>query len=61
MCLICIKLLRQEITLEEAQKAAREINYTRHGSDHAAELEESIRKMDLKMLAKVLKDGINES
>lgn len=61
MCLICVKLLKQQMTLDEARKAAREINYTREGSDHAAELEQAILKMDLNMLSRVLQDGTENS
>ena len=60
MCLICENLLEQRMTLFEAKKAAIEINYTRQGSDHVAELEEAISKMDLEMLDRVLEYGTDK-
>lgn len=54
MCMICVDLIKQRMTLQEAKKNAREMNYTREGSDHYAELEQAIEKGDMDRLNEML-------
>jgi len=60
MCMICVDLIKQRMTLVEASRNAREMNTTRAGSDHYMELEQAIENLDLDKLAKVLDEGTQE-
>jgi mevalonate kinase len=61
MCLICVDLIKQKMTLPEAQRNASEMNLTRSGSDHYAELEKAIKELDLEKLGQLLDENEKET
>ena len=58
--MICVDLIKQRMTLVEAQRNACEMNTTRAGSEHYMELEQAIEEMDLDKLSRVLDEGLEE-
>lgn len=65
MCIICIELVKQKMTMGEAKRAATEIILDVEDSnseefDHYSKLIESIRDLDLEKLGEVLDEGIKD-
>jgi len=52
--MICVDLIKQRMTLKEAQRNAGEMNRTRSGSDHYAAIEKAIRESNFTALAEIL-------
>lgn len=62
MCIICAELIRQKMTLLEAERNLGEmVNNPKESLDklqHYARLKESIEQMDTKELDKILEKGV---
>ena len=64
MCIICCELLKHNMKIEEAGKAASEIILTSEDLDevfHAAELKRAIEKLDLDKLDKIIEAKSNDN
>lgn len=64
MCLICVELIKQRMTIPEAERAARELVvltpqdlWAKDSLEHTIELLESLEDLDLDKLGKVIEEG----
>ena len=61
MCLICIDLIKQKMSISEAYRAARELSETPEGLDkHIFELGLALDSLDLEALERILEEGRND-
>jgi hypothetical protein len=63
MCIICIELVKQRMTITEAERNVGEMVSTAKDDkdfDHYVELDEALYELDLEKLGKVLEDGSDE-
>ena len=61
MCMICVDLIKLNMTLKEAERASTEIVQTvkpgDDNSEHYQELNEAIKDLDLDTLSEILDEG----
>ncbi len=60
MCMICVELIKQNMTMLEAGKASDELIVTakpEEDTTHYKDLKESIEEMDIEKLGNVLEEG----
>lgn len=58
MCLICVELIKQKMSISEAWRAARELSETAEGLDkHIFDLGLALDSGDLEALDRILEEG----
>ena len=57
ICLICVELIKQRMSLGEAERNARELMATKDADSHTFELEKAIRDGNFEKLAEILDEG----
>ena len=62
MCIICVELIKQNMTYLEAENASKEMTLSSTNKDlkHFEELNRSLREADLDTLDKLLEEGWDE-
>lgn len=57
MCLICVELIKQRMTLPEAERASLENIMGKESDSHEYKLRKALKELNLEELAELLEEG----